>query len=774
MPDSFVPDSFVPDEARDSFVPDAPVPRQSFLANLINVGVDMAKDIPAQIEDLLNIPAMLLGTPRPPMKSKLATETVPYIMEKATTPIADIPIPTLSYEDIKNIMHGRFTYTETEISPTPLDIGIYSLMGASMARNSLALARWNNQLNRLIKTEEVRGAVMNNMPAFEGLMTQVGVKIEGMDLEAKTDFILYQAKSSPKLGSAIMDLVSGKIAAKPIVAETTAIPKAGISSSQLQPKESIIAQTGLPSVKSMPSEINPIKKIIDAIKKAKDIRGKQETLYTQARAGKLAKMTAVGEEVSGQKGYYARLGALKGELPKVEFESIVKELKQEDIDALFDMIKTSPHLSEWDKLPAFEGLENLLGQTGGRVPTENQIKFLHKVFGKEFTDVLLEKRPLFAKMKEAGLQIANIPRTLMASFFDLSFGFRQGAFFAPRYRKDFFSSFKKQFKWFASEDAFKETMLNVSKNPNYDLAIESGVSFTEMDSLITQREERYASQWAEKIPLIGKGVRMTSRAYTGFANKLRMDVFSRLVQDAESLGFNPREDMDLSKAIAKFVNNGSGRGSIGNFERSATALNAFFFSPRLMASRLSLLNPVYYVNQNPFVRKEALKSLLTFLGAGITILTLSKLMGAEVGTDPRSSDFGKIKIGDTRIDIWGGFQQYIRMAGQLISGKYVSSTTGKVITLGEGYKPLTRLDILMRQIESKEAPVFSFLTDILKGQDWQGKPINIPKEIGLRFVPMVVGDLYDIIKDNPEALPAALLVPFGVGVQTYKQKGRKF
>jgi hypothetical protein len=145
-------------------------------------------------------------------------------------------------------------------------------------------------------------------------------------------------------------------------------------------------------------------------------------------------------------------------------------------------------------------------------------------------------------------------------------------------------------------------------------------------------------------------------------------------------------------------------------------------------------------------------------------------MGAEVGSDVRSSDLGKIKIGNTRIDIWGGFQPYVRMAGQLISGEYISSTTGKKLTLGEGYKPLTRLDILMRQIESKEAPVFSFLTDILKGQTFEGKPINIPKEIGMRFVPMVVQDLYDVIKDNPEAAPAVILTPFGVGVQTYKGK----
>jgi len=218
-------------------------PQKSFLENLINIGIDVAKDIPAQIHDLLNIPAALLGMPRPPMKSKLSTETVPYIMEKATTPIGDIPIPTLSYNDIRNIASGRFTYSEVIVSPSMVDIGFYGLMGASLVRNQLALARWNNQLNKLIKTEEVRGAVMNNMPAFENLMNQVGVKMEGMDLEAKTNFILNQAQSSPKLGTAIMDLVSGKIVPKtPITGEPAPItPTVAPATPVLAPKQPITA-----------------------------------------------------------------------------------------------------------------------------------------------------------------------------------------------------------------------------------------------------------------------------------------------------------------------------------------------------------------------------------------------------------------------------------------------------------------------------------------------------------------------------------------------------
>ncbi len=251
-------------------------------------------------------------------------------------------------------------------------------------------------------------------------------------------------------------------------------------------------------------------------------------------------------------------------------------------------------------------------------------------------------------------------------------------------------------------------------------------------------------------------------------------MFDDLIKKASNLGLNPRSNPDFAKEIANFVNNATGRGELGGLQKSAIILNSFFFSPRLMASRLSLLNPLYYLTADPFVRKEAMKSLLSFAGIAMTILGLSKMAGAEVGVDWRSADFGKIKVGNTRIDILGGFQQYIRLAGQLISGQIISSTTGKIMTLGEGYRPLTREDILLRFFEYKEAPIFSFLTALMKGQDFEGKPINVPKEVGMRFIPMAAQDIYDIAKDDPNLLPVSVLGLFGVGLQTYKSTIEKF
>jgi hypothetical protein len=509
-------------------------------------------------------------------------------------------------------------------------------------------------------------------------------------------------------------------------------------------------------------KVGPVEKIIQALKEAKPIRKGQEVLYSGERAKRIGKVVAVGKRVPGEKGYYAQLGQLKDPLPKMEFESIRGKVAQADIDELFNIVEKS-HLLPYEKITTKGGLAKLLGEKGGAVPTKNEIELLTEVFPGEFIKEILSKRPVWQKIKEGAAEVINVPRALMATF-DLSAPLRQGMFLIGR-PKQFIPAFKDMFKYFFSPKTYQGLMEGIQARPTYKLMRESKLSLTSMGRPLTAREERFMSNLAERIPAYGAVIRASNRAYSGFLNKLRADVFDDLVKRGKELGLSKTK---TTRSIAKFVNSATGRGDLGVFNKVAVVLNGMFFSPRLMASRLNLLNPSYYVKLHPFVRREALKSLFTFAGTGLTTLTLAKLNGAEVGMDPRSADFGKIKIGNIRFDVWGGFQQYIRLAGQLISGKLISTTTGREYTLGEGYRPTTRLDIIYKFFESKEAPILSFATRLVRGQGAFGEPLDIPAETANRMISMVIQDMYDLakeggLKDVPWAIPAI----FGVGTQTY-------
>lgn len=510
---------------------------------------------------------------------------------------------------------------------------------------------------------------------------------------------------------------------------------------------------------------DPVQKIIQALKVAKPLRGKQEALYSAERSKRAAQVAGIGSSVPGEQGYFAQLSQLKGELPKVQFESIRKQLSQSDVDSLFNKVEQA-NISTFEKITAKTGLAKLLGVEGGAVPTRGELELLNEVFPPEFIQSVLGNRSTMQKIFAGAGEILNVPRSIMSTL-DLSAPLRQGVFLIGR-PKQFGPAFKSMFKYATSEKAYKGFQESIKTRPTYRLMREANLAITDMGPTLASREEAFMSNLAEKIPVFGFFARASNRAYAGFLNKLRADVFDDLVKNAKSQGI--AVEGKTLEDIAKFVNSATGRGDIGVLNRAAPILNGIFFSPRLMMSRLNLLNPQYYVTLDPFVRKEALKSLLTFGATAGTLVGLAKLGGAEVGVDPRSADFGKIKFGNTRYDPYGGFQQYVKLAAQLMTGQIVSTTTGKVITLGEGYKPLTRKDIIMRFFESKEAPIASFITSLLTGQTATGEPVRLSNEIINRLIPMMTQDIYEIAKDKDnigQSLAMALPGIFGVGSQTY-------
>jgi len=612
----------------------------------------------------------------------------------------------------------------------------------------------------------------------------IGVFTAGLDITPFGFGKTRVAKSAAKVISKTDDVAKIAKALKPIVKGTDEAIEVLAKSLKLVNKEEDVlkviqnvgkAKVGVRAIpeaqkaikEAIPAEkgITPAQKIINALEEVKPLRKEQEALYTKARSQKLAKAFAMAKKTAGEKGFYAEKGALKGEMPKVQFESIRSKIGQTDIDNLFNQVKENPLLNEWEKINAREGLAKLLGEAGGQVPTKGELTLLKDVFGADFAKAVLDKRTLLQKLKEAGYQLFNIPRSVMASF-DLSAPLRQGIFSMARHPKMFFSSFIKQFKTFPSEVAYKALNDEIVSRPTYKLMREAKLAITELGSSLTTREEAFMSNWAERIPIIGRIIRASGRAYTGFLNKFRADMFDSFIKQGNKLGI---DDPKFLESAADFINHATGRGRLpGSLEKAAVPLNTFFFSPRLIMSRLNLINPYYYTTLQPAVRKEALKSLFAFAGTALTIGSLMKMGGAEVEIDPRSADFMKPKFGNVRYDILGGFQQPIRTAAQLISGKIISSTTGKTLTLGEGYKALTRADIIQRYFEYKESPIISFIHSLMKGQTAIGEKVDIPTEVANRFIPMVIQDMYDLFREEGlEGIPMAFPAIFGVGVQSY-------
>lgn len=364
----------------------------------------------------------------------------------------------------------------------------------------------------------------------------------------------------------------------------------------------------------------------------------------------------------------------------------------------------------------------------------------------------------------------SAPKAIMASY-DLSGTLRQGGVLGSRFRKEARAAFGKQLSYFKSSDAFEKGMSAIRHDPLYEQAARAKIALTGVEG----GEEAFVSQLPERIPIFGKGIQASDRAYTGALTELRFGAFKHITSDLKSAGIDISTFSDEQlQSIGKFINTASGRGygkQGGLFEKMAPALNRTLFSPRLWKSRLDMLNPVYYAKLDPVARKYALQSAGDFAAISATVLGLASLMGGKVETDPRSSDFLKIRFGDTRYDILGGFQQNLVFAARELTGEKKNSTTGEVASLTSGdFGGANRLSILSDLIQNKENPVISTGADILRGTDKQGNPVSLKGELGSLAIPLNIQDTYSIAKEsNPlqALLTGTLPGTIGVGVNTY-------
>jgi len=382
-------------------------------------------------------------------------------------------------------------------------------------------------------------------------------------------------------------------------------------------------------------------------------------------------------------------------------------------------------------------------------------------------------RSRLQKLKDQATNVLNVPRTLMASV-DMSAPLRQGIVASVAHPLTAMKAFPEMVKQALSQGRFDRWLTDLKESPEYQVMDKSGLYVADPNNLhLSAQEEQYMTNLAEKIPVIGRAVKGSERAYVAYLNKMRVDLFKQGMDTFESQGKTLENSPELYKGLADFINNATGRGDLGKLEDAAQVLNTAFFSPRLIASRINLLNPLYYTKLPKEVRIMALKDMGKFIAFGGAVLGLAATAGAHVELDPRSSDFGKIKVGNTRWDIWGGFQQYVRIVSQLLTGQTKSANSGEIRELSADKFPYkSRAGQLMSFFRGKLAPVPGTAIDILEGQNVVGEETTVAKKAYELFVPMIAQDIADGWKEQGPSAIATVGIPsfFGVGVSTYGGK----
>lgn len=510
---------------------------------------------------------------------------------------------------------------------------------------------------------------------------------------------------------------------------------------------------------SEPPNEDPVPKLVRLIKSAKPARKETEALKSAELKQRVAIFAKTLEAERGQEAFLKARGALKGDLPKAEFEPPSVGLTEGDTFALYERVRTTgafgPQVLK--KLNTEVALTKLLG---GEIPQRAELSLLEQVFGPELVEAILSKRGLGIRAWEAFLDAINAPRTIMAAF-DFSAALRQGAILGLRNPGEYERAFKDMVKVAFSKKRFKELQQVIRSDPDFGTMERAGlyIADTGPSATLALREEQYMSRLFHKIPGLREVVGASERAYVGMLNSLRYRVMKNYVAMYRDMA-----SPDDFKALASMINIFSGRGNLGMLSNAAPVLSGVFFSSRFMVSRVQV--PLTLFSGSGLARRVAVENLAAWGGGVLTILGMAKLAGADVTIDPRSSDFGKLRIGRMRIDLWSGMQPLIRNVAQFVTGQR-KTFTGRI-------EPVAREDVAIRFTRSKLAPGPGTLVDIQTGETFIGEEVELSRAgIGRilynQFTPMTVDDTIEAGRQiGPEgAIVAAPLAFLGVGVQTY-------
>lgn len=331
------------------------------------------------------------------------------------------------------------------------------------------------------------------------------------------------------------------------------------------------------------------------------------------------------------------------------------------------------------------------------------------------------------------------------------------------WQKNARESFKNLYKvGIRNQDVVREVMADIISRPNYE-------KYGKMKLAIGNIEEAYPTSLPNKVPVFGRAFKASEQTYEAFLYKTRADVADKMLQVAEKSGEDTLNKSWLA-STGKLINALTGRGHLGRFENgeAPVVFNNFFFSIRFMKSNFDTLTAHQLQKDvTPFVRKQAAKNLVKVVMGTAAILAIADhLKPGSVEFDPRSKDFGKIKIGHTRFDVSGGMSSIAVLAAQIVKNAEKSTSTGIVKNFGAGFGAKTGIDAINNYFENKLSPVASVVKDLVNRQDFNGDPLTVRGEARNLLIPMPVTTSLDARNDPHSANKLLIAIADGLGIST--------
>ena len=388
----------------------------------------------------------------------------------------------------------------------------------------------------------------------------------------------------------------------------------------------------------------------------------------------------------------------------------------------------------------------------------------------------------------------------IATSFDVSGIARQAAFMAYANPKQWTSGVTKGLKAFVSDKAAKAADAAIKGDywyshptglrkglgaadgprPLHIYEYGAGVSPGERVPGRTGINDSYISRAVNVVP----GIKNSERSLATMLNVEGMDTYHKVANAMTTAGtFDER----MAQGLRDVINHGRGYGD-WNPGQIIPGLNALFSGRNLTAWAQKIVDPL--VQPGALIqgtgrgralpgfadspRGLAAKNLASFISGNMALLgflgTTGSLAGGAWGVsfDPKAGDWGKVRVGDTTFDIWGGSGSIVRLIVRGATGKGVSRT-GTEYDTNMGNE-------LVSFFRNKESPFAQKLTEALTGQNAIGQPVHpSPEWLAAAYLPFISQDVVDAYRTTQGstlakggmAAGAGIGSAIGLGIQSY-------
>jgi hypothetical protein len=431
------------------------------------------------------------------------------------------------------------------------------------------------------------------------------------------------------------------------------------------------------------------------------------------------------------------------------------EVTQEEAKVIADLSKKITETKEKaNKEGVFPSEQERLEYGAAKVSMENYVNEL-KLSARKVT---FKEAPVRKMAQTITDTIPSLSKSVLASM-DNSFWGRQGIKVllntrtANVWTKNFVKSWGDIGKTLGGIEVMDVIKADIYSRPNAVLG-KYKVGGYGLDVL---SEEAFPSSLPERIPAFGRLFKASEVAYNGAALRLRADLADRYIALAEKQGINTL-DPEQAKGIGHLVGSLTGRGSLGEVTpQTAQKLNVLFFSAKFLKSNFDILTAHQFDKKaTPFAKKQAAKNLANITLTLASVMFLAKLLDPDsVDEDPRSTNFGKVKIFGHWVDITGGMASLATLAARLVPtqhdgefGWWYKSQAGNWIKLNTGkYGSMTAWDVFGSFFAGKLSPAAGVLRDIWKGEDFQGNPLTVSGVTKNAFIPLPVQNINALRQD---------------------------